>query len=65
MWKTLTAKSKWLPVAARLFQGKKINYAPLCLVCAVVCDCDYMSKVKKNGENTCDLVGNLHVNADW
>lgn len=27
MWKTLTAKSNWLPVAYHLFQGKKVHSA--------------------------------------
>lgn len=39
MWKTLTAKSSWLPVAYRLFQGKRYTRLIFCVcVCLFVCE---------------------------
>ena len=54
MWKTLTAKSKWLPGAYRLLQGEKVRSAHVCCahlfvgvracvrvcVCVLVCVCE-------------------------
>ncbi len=70
MWKTLTAKSNWLPVAYRLFQGKRYTRLMfsvcVCLLVSERCGCVHLcvrerKRERQSAHTCCRSHVNLHA----